>query len=275
MKLKSWSDKPFLIISQSPHGNNQNGKAMDFAHLKGNAPAPGKVIQRYPQSDPQLNYFTFGQDNWELQCVHTDPVRPVGSSANTGEPLWKSTWNHVHLTIKISSKWEYALSCLDWDSVPVYWLKEGQKHPVWTNKSTYPSIELPPYPIQNTEMVNLQLPIKCVSTNTVDMNIRKEPTTKSEAIGKMPPSTPWQTQKVARGEAVEGVDTWYGFSGGFVSGKYVRELVAQNNAELEQKVTALTLQNKQLTDNNATLTKTNEKYKPGYDAAILINQVQT
>lgn len=281
MKLRSWSDKPFLVISQSPHGAYQSGKAIDFAHLSGNAPARGKITYFKPQPNPKQNYFGFGADNWQIQFVHSNPQQKVGSVVDAGKPLWRSSWHHSHDTIEVDGIWEYVLSCLDWDVVPVYWLREGQKHPVWTNKSTYRSIELPPYPVTIIEMVNLQQPIECVSTNTVPMNVRKEPTTKSESIAKMPPQTAFKTTKVARGEMVEGVDTWYGYTQGWVSGKYIKELSSPSNAELEKKVVELTAKNELLTKANQGLVETNEelkylndKYKPGYDAAVLINSTK-
>lgn len=281
MKFESFSDKSYLILSQSPHGSYQDGKAIDFAHLSGNAPAKGKVNYFKPQGNTRQNYFGFGQDGWELQAVHSNPMKSVGSIIEKGQAMWRTTWHHLHLTLKFNGKWYYVLSALDWNKVKVYWLKYGQSHPVWTKQSTYGSLELPPY-LSKTEMVNLQQAIQCQSTNTIDMNIRKEPSTGAGVIGKMKPNTRFSTKQVAKGSNVQGVDTWYKYSSGWVSGKYVRELpqtadcsaVEKQLSEANKKIESLNSEKSKLVESNQQLTTLNNQYKPGYEAAKLINSVK-
>lgn len=280
MKLASFSDKPFLIINQSPHGVYQNNKAMDFGCVRGNAPADGKIVYNKPQKNPQQSYFSFGQDGWAIQFVHSKPTKAVGNIVKRGVALWNTTWHHTHAAIDVNGKWNTILSCIDWNTVPVYWLKEGQKHPVWTNKGTYPDIELPPFPIINKEpMVKvIYTPLqKLTSTNTVPLKIRLAPVIDPKnIIGTIDGGYTWESNMYAEGVAVEGETKWYPISTpaganagilGYVSAKFVKAEPADNTTELQHKVAVLTEENKVLSDTNA-------KYKPAYDGATLINSVK-
>lgn len=273
MKLSTFTDKPFLILTQSPHGANQDYKAIDFGHLSGVAPAEGFIKYYYPQKNTQQNYFAFGKDNWYIQVVHTNPLAGVGQIVYKGKGLWRSTWHHAHIALNVEGKWYYILAAIDWTKTKVYWLKEGQSHPVWTKQSTYGSIELEPLPITNMEMVKLQQAIKVQVTATTNLNIRKEPSTSAGVTAQLNPNDIFETDQVASGSVVDGNATWYKHTQGWVSGRWLKEIKQGDCSEIQKQLDTANGQVTELTNVNTQLKQDNEKFKPAYDGAKLIQSV--
>jgi hypothetical protein len=100
--------------------------------------------------------------------------------------------------------------------------------------------------INNTnEMVTLQKNIRCVSLNTVVMNVRKEPNTTAGVLATLQPKTQFETNIVSRGQVVKqnnrSTDVWYGIQGGFISGCWTDELPCPeaDTTELQKQIDEL------------------------------------
>lgn len=282
MWLLSLGENPYeIIINQSPHGKYQAYKAMDFGHLRGNAPATGKVIYNRPQSNKQQNYFSFGQDDWAIQAVHSNPAKPVGTVIPVGGSLWATTWHHIHAALDFKSQWRYYLGSINWSLVRVYWLKVGQYHPVWTKEGTYTKLELPPFNTNSMVKVITTSLQKLTTTNTAPLKIRLEPIVKQDdsnligTIGKEGGYV-WEGNMYALGTVVDGENKWWTIpvpqgqanAGvlGYISAKFVKAEPVD--------VAALQAQVKTLQVENQGLQTTVTQYKPGYDAAKLIQTVK-
>jgi hypothetical protein len=266
MKLNNFSLDNWLVITQAKHGAAQGNMAFDIGLLGGSAPANGVVTKIYthttsPKPYPaRLSFFDFGKDNWILQMVHAKPKYKVGVAVPDRAALWDSTWHHLHVGIKVNSNWGVVFDYMRRD-IELYWLKKGQKHPTWTNWSTYTDRQLQPYtniPDNGKlfEMVKLQHPIT-VRNDTGDyVNIRKAPTSKSEKLGQISPGASWQTQCVAEGESVDGNSTWYQNGAAWVAGRFLTEVPQTTN---QDELDALKAQNEVLKKQNEALKKENEE----------------
>lgn len=249
MKLDLWC-YDYIVISQANHGKGQNGLAFDFAHLSGPSPVEGKILGIYPQKDNKLSWFKLGKDNWFLEFVHSRPVKAVNSWFKVGEKLWDTTWHHLHFTVWIDGK-PGPGTAIDYLNRKyfdrIYWLKKGQKHPVWTNPSTYTDRHLPPYPTDVVyDMALLQKPIKCVTTNTVAMRVRKDPNTTSAVLETVDSRTQFDTREISGGSEVNGNKTWYKYKQGWVSGAFIEEIGSGNSSELEKQLRELNEKNSEL-----------------------------
>lgn len=285
MKLDNIVPGNDLIITQNNHGANQNMMAFDFGHLAGQAQADGKISKYVPLYNPKLDskypyrqsYFHFLMEAGNyIEYVHALSTKLLNAVYKRGQSLWNSKWHHVHAAIVVAGKWGVLLDYMRRD-IALWWLKVGQKHPVWTNWSTYRDLHLPPLPnIITNEMVKLELNIKCKVISTEKLNVREQPNTTSKVVGQVNPGTVFETKEVASGTVVEGDATWYKYPplNGWVSGKWVQELPQGDTAELEKQLAAEKAKNAALTTENTNLKTTNAAYKPGYDAAKLIQQVK-
>jgi hypothetical protein len=289
MKLENLVVGNNLIITQTNHGASQNGMAFDFGHLAGQAQADGKIIRITSLYQPKLDktypyrqsYFHFiaADGSWYIQYVHALPSKALNAIYKRGEVLWASKWHHVHPAIVYQNKWGVLLDYMRRD-IELWWTRMGLKHPVWTNWSTYRDLHLPPLPIiMKSEMVTLQHKLKCKTTNTTALKIRREPNIPSvnpdsNVIGTIPSSVMFETQVVANGTIVEGNPTWYKYSDGFISGRWVEELQSGNTAELEKELAAEKIKTTTLITENTTLKSTVSTYRPAYEAAKLIQNTK-
>jgi hypothetical protein len=209
-----------------------------------------------------------------VEYVHALSVRLLNSVFRRGEHLWNSRWHHVHVALVAFGKWARYLDYMRRD-IELWWLKKGQKHPVWTSWSTYPDLHLPPLPnIINSEMVKLQKKISCKVIATVKLNIRETPSTSAKVVGQVDPQTLFETDVVASGTSVDGNSTWYQFLNGYISGKFVEEMAQGDLTALQEELHREKVKNSELTAQNSNLTTTVAQYKPGYDAAKLIQNTQ-
>lgn len=275
--MLSLSDNKDLIITQSPHGSAQSGMALDFGHLKGNAPETGKILAIFPQKNPQQDYFHFGKDHWFLQLVHTLPVQSLGKTIEQGKSLWQTTWHHIHVAINVNNKWQYYLAYVDWSKVNVWWWRLGMKHPIWTNRDTYGRLNL--YPKENAQMIKAEQTTlhNIVSINTTPLNIRLEPNTSSRILGQIGNNTSWKSSLFASGTVINGNSVWWSIivpNGehkgvlGWVSSAWLNvKKDNSSNAELQRQLEEEKKKNERLIEQN-------KKYKPAHDAAILIQNIK-
>ena len=119
-KLPHFFDQNPLVISQSPHAQEWNGKyyfncAIDFAYTGYFfAPLDGEVKVWNNSADlGRQAYFTFHFDNgfW-LIVVHAKPLK-IGK-VKQGEKVGICTWHHYHITLVTNkNEFECVLNYLD------------------------------------------------------------------------------------------------------------------------------------------------------------------
>lgn len=280
MKLRNFVAGSSLVINQSPHGKYQNYKALDLGITEGVTQAPGVITKIVPTKDPKLSYFHYLFDDGTYgEYVHAKPLHKVGARLPAGEKLWISTWHHLHIAYVYKGQWVDPRTLLD-RSIQLYWLKVGQKHPTWTSWNV-PSYEIAYNIIGQNEMVKLQQPIKATTLNTVPMNIRKDPSLSAPVVGKVAPAVTFNTSIVTSGENVDGVNTWYRYTEGWISGKYVHELPCASDAaqseqlaQLSKEIERLKQQNESLAMIGSEAQQTADKYKKSYDLIKLIQAVE-
>ncbi len=192
--------------TQDLHGSLQANKARDCTgteeghELILKAPDNGRVERVYKDSkNPKQNGFHFvTPDGKDILFHHANPVR-TGQFA-PGEHLGGSAWHHFHVAFKYQGVWRDIREIL-----PI--------------KPPQADRKMQSYP------VNFEI----ITNNTVEMNLRKGPNTKSEALGKVAPKSKLKASELVQdSELVSGVSTWYkvtvGAVQGYISGAFVGEV---------------------------------------------------
>jgi len=296
MKLGNLIQGNVLVLTQRTHGVNQNNHALDISSRfgAGIAPAEGRFLSEYKGSGAtdDDDAFLWGkpEDGWVIQFTHSRCINR--GNVTRGTRLFDTTTNHYHIALMENPKawagglpkggtWRVIIDYMD-RSLGLGWLTPSGKHPVWTSWGTYTDRHLRPLAkVVEYEMVGLQFPVKCVTTNTTDMNVRKEPSTKSESIRKVAPNTPFETRTLSSGEAIDGVSTWYFMGDGWVSGRYVNQIPSTNNEQLEKdlvetkaQVTTLNQERQVLETKNLALVTEIDLLKPIVEALKLVNNTK-
>lgn len=244
-----------VIWTQSPHGEYQGGKAMDskrgFLEADINSYEVRAVNYQVPRHQtwfdlhiPVISGYAF------YRIVHAEPLKM--GTFKKGERIAKSIYytdkngwdnSHFHVALNINGKWFEPAAAIP-KTVPMYWVNKPGKHKIWTNHATYPDVYLDIKSDIIEEMVQLQKPIQVQVTGVSEgktLLVRPEPNTNKAATGKLKHNEKFSTKKIARGQNIDGVNTWYYFSGstvkGYVSGKFIKELGI--NSEQEERIRQL------------------------------------
>lgn len=235
-----------LEINKSPHGT-QAGKAVDIETQQMFTPIDGCEVRKfnYNESTPSQSWFDIHLPVTKgyafLRCVHGAPPKIgkykagelIGNPYPTVKVNGKITHaSHWHIALNVDGVWYNFLEYYNRNTELFWWTATG-KHATWTNWATYADrqLNLPiTEPIEvPRKMQSHKVSFELVTNNTVEMNLRKEPNTKSEALGKVPPKTSCKASEIVLdSELVSGVSTWYRieFKGiqGYISGAFVGEV---------------------------------------------------
>jgi hypothetical protein len=144
MKLSNFFQVPYLTITQSPHGLNQNKKALDIVQDGAVgillAQADGEITLVKKLSDIKQSYFHYKlTDGSYIQYVHALPYEGK-TKFKRGEKLGQSTWHHYHVAINVKGKgWDTILNYMD-RSIKLRGITG--LNPKWTRWSTYPDLFL-------------------------------------------------------------------------------------------------------------------------------------
>lgn len=215
-KLGNIFEGDSIVVSNSPHGVLQNGKAMDLVSYTSYhiiAPIDGVITGIYKNGTYDGGFhFIFG--DYDILFHHCQ-VKRTGQFKKgqvIGTFLFKEGVPHVHTAIRVGGVWGLLLDYVDRN---IKLLPEkGGKVTKWTNWSTYEG----KYIIlgNDTEMVYPQYPIRIRTLNTKPMALRAEPTTKSAAIAEIPTGFVWDSRRLASGELVtqngRKSERWYGIT---------------------------------------------------------------
>lgn len=240
MKIKrSFYKDNIYIIAQSPHcGLAQACRAMDFGwsgYADKNLYAPCDMTFKRKWNDG-VEYWVDGCEGTYIQFVHVKPVNDYNKKE--GSKFGNFINDHTHLAINVKGTWGVYLDYVDRGAELFFWTY-GQKHDKWSDWNTYTNREIICYTNEMKEIFSFNFFLNLETTNTVDLNIRKEPNTTSAILGKVPPKTKFQTNQIVSGEDVGNQPIWFKYGEGWISGKYVRDLtVLADCTETQRKLDA-------------------------------------
>jgi hypothetical protein len=239
MKLGSFYKDPLYIITQTNHGAAQAFCAFDFGYLGYNdkgvyAPADLTFKRKWSQDyDGGCEYWINGVKDAYVQFVHFTPTDTYNHKK--GVKLGTAKGDHIHVALYYNG-WKVYLDYADRTAELFFWQK-GQKHFKWTNWETYTDRHLIYYSDIMKDIFTFSTPLTIQSTNTIEMNVRKEPNTGSAIVGKLPPKTKFSCSRIVCGEEVGGQPIWFEYGSGWVSGEYMTDVSTPANCnECETKL---------------------------------------
>lgn len=266
MKLKSFYKDPIYIITQSNHGINQAFTAFDFGYLGYDDKGLYGMADMSPKRmwgkgyDGGCEYWIDGCSNVYVQIVHFTPQSLT--KVAQGSKFGVVPGDHVHVSLNVQGKWQVYLDYADRGAELFFWQK-GQKHFKWTNWETYTDRQLICYNDIMNDIFTFNGPLTIETTNTVEMNVRKEPTTKAVIIGKVAPKTKFETSKIVSGETINGQPIWFNYGEGWISGEYVKDITDfTNDLECQAELFKAKQQISILEKDNAALKAELDSYKP-------------
>lgn len=238
----------FFTLTNSPHGQAQNYKAIDTAKGRLYAPFDGtKIVRVYKKRrwhkvakkmTWQDSFFDVRLPNGAiLQCVHGSPLGKEGKVFRAGQIMGRNVayysnvdgarQDHWHTAIKVNGRWDYAVAYMSMNTKPRpvpggssgKWnrrISYGNKYLIFGSKEKM----ITPRLGQNKK-IELKLQSK------VDgLRIRKKPTTTSKVVGILNKGEVFVTGAMNRGEVIGKNKWWYaiGRKKGWVSGFYLRQI---------------------------------------------------
>jgi uncharacterized protein YgiM (DUF1202 family) len=226
-----------IAITKHPylHGAGQNYKSIDchsntYPQLKFKMPAGHKVLGRSGSGRDSAVRIGFNGMKVELLFAH--------AKYENGYVI--STWHHFHLSACIGSPRTY------YDVTEFFDRKTCKiSVPYWTNvqRNVNGDIITPNISEEKFEMVTLQKNRSIITTNTAEMNVRDNPSTKATSLGKIAPSSKYEVSIFADGEKVKDSSTWYqipfGDKKGWINGTYVQEIDEKDCTTEIEKVNEL------------------------------------
>lgn len=143
MKLGNFFTGNVLTLSQSPHGSNQNGKAIDCVPTSGTrviAPCDMEIYYRKNDLGHQSYSYARG-DGWKMVFVHCiiEKLGHVKKGTDIGY-LHTGGAVHLHVAIEVNGVWDVVLNYMD-RSINLA-LTSGFQSQHWKNWSTWADKQL-------------------------------------------------------------------------------------------------------------------------------------